>query len=142
MTEEKGYTMREKTGEDMTRRTIPGGWKRFAAACAQDATENHFESRRGVWGFTDLPVVVIYNNNPYTGSPKLRGEELAKFRAELSRAGIKELGYGTAGGPGDDLGGYTFALVIEAGNDATAREAWCVAVWQRIFSESLSKMTN
>ena len=126
----------------MTRRIYKAGWPHFAAACARDAHDNHFPSRRGIWQFTGLPVLVIYNNNPYAKHPTLRDEEVTKFRGELALAGIKELGYGTYPGEDDPDGqpGYTFAMVIEAGGDVAARENWCVTVLGRITRESFPEL--
>jgi hypothetical protein len=93
-------------------------WNRLAKMCASDAHEHHFPSRRGIWHVEDLDVLVIYNNNPYSEGPHLRDEEVAKIRLWLQAAGIEELAYATY--PED---GYTFAMVIRAGEDQLGRVA-------------------
>jgi transcriptional regulator with XRE-family HTH domain len=99
----------EKEKAKMTKKD----WAEFAAACARDAHDNYFESRRGTWHFEDEGVVVLFNNNPYVQHPTLRDEELAEFRERLRTEGIRELAYATF--PPED--GYTYALVLEAGRD-------------------------
>jgi transcriptional regulator with XRE-family HTH domain len=111
-------------------------WKNFASFTAEDAYENHFPSRRGVWYFEYLDVLVLYNNNPYANFPTLRDEETAEFRRRLAAEGIKELAYATypVGGESD---GYTYAMVIDAGQD---REKWVADTMYEILEESGKRM--
>ena len=92
-------------------------WQRFALGCACDAHENHFPSRSGIWFFEDQGVLCVFNNNPYAKYPTLRDEEVAQFRQKLRAEGIKELAYATYPGEGDEQPGYTYALLIDAGED-------------------------
>jgi hypothetical protein len=110
-------------------------WTRFAAACAKDAHENYFPSRRGTWYVEDLGVVVLFNNNPYEKYPALRDEELAEFRRELEVEGIRELGYATY------ADGYTYALVLGAGRDRVGfltklMDGSSMRVWDRMPPDS------
>jgi len=105
--------------------------RKLARLAAWDAHKNHFASRRGIWYFDDLDVLVLYNN-PYKGFPAQREKELARFRAKLADEGIEELAYATY--PSD---GYTYALVINAARD---REE-TVAQWMiDLTLESLREM--
>jgi len=105
------------------------GWRRFAKGCAASAHEDHFASRRGVWYYEDLDVLVLYDNNPYADRPQRRGEELAEFRGRLRAAGVEELAYATY--PED---GYTYALVMDAGRD---REQFVRDAMTDVLSKSL-----
>jgi transcriptional regulator with XRE-family HTH domain len=111
-------------------------WKAFAHGAAKDAHENHFPSRRGVWHFEDLDVLVLYNNNPYAKFPTIRDEETAEFRRRLAAEGIKELAYSTypVGGESD---GYTYAMVIDASQD---RQNWVADTMFEILGESNKRM--
>jgi transcriptional regulator with XRE-family HTH domain len=111
-------------------------WKEFASLTARDSYENHFPSRRGVWYFEDLDVLVLYNNNPYANFPTLRDEETAEFRRRLVAESIKELAYTTypVGGQSD---GYTYAMVIDASQD---REKWVADTMYEILGESSKRM--
>lgn len=87
-------------------------WRTLAQSAARDAHRNHFSSRRGIWYFEDMDVLVLYNNNPYEGFPAQREKELARLRAKLADEEIAELAYATY--PSD---GYTYAMVINAARD-------------------------
>src|SRR5690348_13181214 len=91
-------------------------WSRFARSCARDAHENHFASRRGIWQFEDLPVLVVYNNNPSVHDPLLGDRELAASRTRLSGEAIAALASATypVGGLHD---GYRFAVGADAPAD-------------------------
>jgi transcriptional regulator with XRE-family HTH domain len=92
-------------------------WQRTAYMCAADASENFFPSRRGVWYLEDLGALCFYNNNPYDLYPRRREEEVAEFRKRLKSAGIRELAYATYPPPGEEDAGYTFAMIVDAGQD-------------------------
>jgi hypothetical protein len=87
-------------------------WAKLARACAKDAHENYFPSRRGIWYFADVDKLCIYNNNPYAGHPQLRDEETAAIREWLAAKGIRELAYATY-----PDAGYTYAIIIDASED-------------------------
>ena len=128
----RGRKPQKRTAVKMT----DAGWKAFASLTAKDASENHFPSRRGVWYFDDLDVLVLYNNNPYEKFPTLRDEETAEFRRRLAAEGIKELAYATypVGGESD---GYTYAMVIDASQD---RQNWVADTMFEILGESIKRM--
>jgi hypothetical protein len=101
-------------------------WHKWAELCAKDAFDNYFPSRRGIWYFEDLDVLVFYDNNPYDNDPLYmrRMDELCQYRHALNEAGLEELGFGTT----ED--GYSYALVIDAGRD---REEWVRETFQNIL---------
>ncbi|MBS2031593.1 MAG: helix-turn-helix transcriptional regulator [Deltaproteobacteria bacterium] len=81
---------------------------------AQDAFENLFDSRRGIYTLDpDEQLVAIYNNNPYEGDPTLRDREFAALRDWLKRKGIKELAFQSWPVDGPSAG-YSQALLIRA----------------------------
>jgi len=92
-------------------------WHELAFAFAKDAHEDHFPSRRGVWHIEDLGVLCLYNNNPYANYPALRDEETAAFRKRMRAAGIKVLAYATYPPEGEESAGYTYAMLLDAGQD-------------------------
>jgi hypothetical protein len=112
-------------------------WHLFALACAADAGENHFEDRRGLWHFTDLDVLVVFSNNPYAKSPTMRDEETAEFRRRLRAEGLKVLAYMTYPGPGSESAGYTYAMVIRAGEDHIDQ---VLDIRDQVTMESLDKL--
>jgi transcriptional regulator with XRE-family HTH domain len=112
---------RPAKGRQMITKLTKADWQRHARNFAQDACENHFSSRRGVWIIEDLGVLCLYNNNPYSQYPTLRDEELAEFRRRMKAEGIKELAYATYPPEGEEDAGYTYAMLIDAGED---RMSW------------------
>jgi transcriptional regulator with XRE-family HTH domain len=112
-------------------------WQRAAYGFALDAHENFFSSRRGVWYVEDVNALCFYNNNPYAKHPTLRDEEVAEFRRRLKSAGIKELAYATYPPPGDESAGYTFAMIVDVGEDRMAELCdW----WNEILLNSFRRM--
>src|SRR5262249_26226633 len=101
-------------------------------------------TRRGSWLVKGLPTasgqaVCLFNNNPDTGpgntiDNRRRERELSLFRALLTEAAIAELGFGTYPPAGEKLGGYTYAILLDAGEsqeaivldaiDKARNEAW------------------
>ncbi|WP_165245545.1 hypothetical protein [Paludisphaera soli] len=92
-------------------------WRRLAQDLALHACEDHFPTRRGVWFIEEAGVLCLFNNNPYEGFPTLRDEELAEFRRLLDVEGLRELAYATYPPEGDEDPGYTYAMIIEAGQE-------------------------
>jgi hypothetical protein len=89
--------------------------KSFAEACAWDAHENHFPTRRGIWFITNMEnVVVLYNNNPYAKGRHYRDEETDRIRERLAVEGMEEVAYVTYPPEGEEQAGYTYAMVIRA----------------------------
>jgi transcriptional regulator with XRE-family HTH domain len=132
---------RKKKGDSMTKATFKKAeWANLAKFLAEDAHENHFSSRRGVWHIEAVDVLCFYNNNPYASFPERRDQEVAEFRKRLKAAGIKELAYATYGGETCTPpvpGGYTFAMIVDAGQD---RQQELVDWWHEILSESSRRM--
>ena len=95
----------------------PEDWQSLAGALAEEAHEDYFPSRRGVWYLERYAVLCLYNNNPYTVDPARRDRELAEFRRRLQAEGIAELAFATYPPEGDDYPGYTYALLMDAGAD-------------------------
>jgi transcriptional regulator with XRE-family HTH domain len=110
--------------------------QRLALAMAEDANENHFPSRRGVWELTDRGLLCVYNNNPYQpGVVPTRDDETARFRAALKAQGLKEVGYAEYPPEGEEDAGYTYALLIEAGPEWVG---WVADTMAKIVSEAFT----
>lgn len=101
-------------------------WNNLAVSSAEDAYENNFSSRRGVYVITDAPsksgqVICLYNNNPYShdfkrGRSPERDRETQAFREKLAEHGVKELAYAVWPLKGDEAG-YSYAMILDAGED-------------------------
>jgi len=127
---------RPKSGTRMVnsiRQTII--WAEMAAVFARDAHENHMESRRGVWPVEGHDVLCSYNN-PYANDPNRREEELAEFRRRMAEEGIEELAFATYPPEGQEDSGYTYAQIINAGEEKTD---WVVDTMQSILRGSRAK---
>jgi hypothetical protein len=109
----------------------PEFWMNMAKLAAQDAYENHFESRWGVYYVEGEGVVCLYNNNPYKAGKHLREEETQRFRAKLRERGLKELAYATT----DD--GYSYAMLIQG---YLSDQVWATATMKVIGKETLDKI--
>src|SRR5262249_53376841 len=105
---------------------------------AEEANENHFSSRRGIWHLEAVNKLCVYNNNPYANYPNRRDEETAVFRAWLKANKIKELAYATYPATGESAG-YTYAMILDVGAD---REAEVAEELRRILIESWNRMTS
>jgi transcriptional regulator with XRE-family HTH domain len=125
-----------KGGQQMVAKTTKASWQRLADALAWDAHENHFPSRRGVWFLKDEGVLCIFNNNPYAKYPTLRDEELAEFRRRMRAERIKELAYATYPPKGQEDAGYTYAMLIEAGED---KRDWVAETMTGIVVEKMPR---
>jgi transcriptional regulator with XRE-family HTH domain len=110
-------------------------WHDLARFWAEEAGENHFPSRRGVWFLDKLGVLCVYNNHPYAAYPTLRDQETEEFRAWLKQKRIKELGYATYPESGQDAG-YTYAMLLDAGED---RQQEVVDALQEIIMKSIER---
>jgi hypothetical protein len=125
----------------MTATSTRHDWKSLAKSLAEKASNECFESRRGIWhlgevlGLIDAEALCIYNNNPYAAGPQYRSREVAKFRKWLRSQGIKELACEYFGD--DDRPDYTFAMLIDVGDDRTND---VVDVWQNIVAETMASM--
>ena len=90
----------------------------LACRAAKSAFDDEFSSRRGVWFYDDLNVVVIFNNNPFN-DVSIRRKELKLLVKELKKLGIKTLARGQYG---DILENseerYTQTLVLDCGEDS------------------------
>lgn len=94
-----------------------GEWKTLARSLAADAFNNCFSTRRGVWFVEDMGVLCLFNNNPYAKHPTLRDRETEAFRGQMKNAGIKVLAYATYPAPDARDAGYTYAMLLDAGED-------------------------
>lgn len=88
-------------------------WNLRARVAAEEACENCFESRRGVWHFEFLDVLCFYDNNPCCH----RDRWIAELRRRMRQAGILELGHGTYPPAGQEDAGYTMAIILDASRD-------------------------
>jgi hypothetical protein len=112
-------------------------WNELAYLAAFDAYEDNFQTRRGIWFDQDSKVWYLYNNNPYASDPTLRDQETDEFRRRLKEAGIKELAYATYPDEGEEDAGYTYAMLIEAGEE---KADWITETMIACIRESYRKM--
>lgn len=108
----------------------------LACRAARAAFDDEFSSRRGVWFYEDLNVVVIFNNNPFNDA-SIRPKELKLLVKELKKLGIKTLARGQYG---DILKNseerYTQTLVLDCGEDSVqdvvniVNEVGSLASWE------------
>jgi hypothetical protein len=89
-------------------------WGRLATNAAMDASENNFESRRGLYVVEGVGIV-YYDNNPFKlpREKDPREDLIAEFRAFLKRSGLREKASAYWPVSGEDKD-YTFAMVIQA----------------------------
>ena len=114
----------------------------MAYDCAKDAHENHFQSRRGIYGIKmgdGMTILCIYDNNPYANFPARRDEETALYRDWLAQHKIGELAYATYPPGGDEGAGYTYAMLIDAGEE---RIAEVTSEFRRILLKSYERMNS
>ncbi len=102
--------------------------QKFADGLAEDAYENHFSSRRGIWHIADIDCLAIYNNHPYGKDASARPRELSRIKKRLAAVGIKTLAMGSGGSTdGGDGQRYTVTLLLDCSVD---REDEVVAIAQ------------
>lgn len=89
--------------------------KALAEFYAKDANENYFSSRRGTWYLADIGKVCMYNNNPYAVDATLRDKETKVFLKHLRSLGIDCLAQASYPPAGSESAGYTYALILNAG---------------------------
>ena len=107
-------------------------------------TRTTLPTRRGYYVLKNLPTtsgeaICLFNNNPDSGpgnavDNRRREKEIALFREWLKKTGINEIGYGTYPPPGEKLAGYTYAMILDAGEtqigivlagiDEAKQQAW------------------
>jgi transcriptional regulator with XRE-family HTH domain len=112
-------------------------WYCLAREFAIDAYENHLSSRRGIWFLEKLAVLCLYNNNAYANDPTLRDKETDEFRRRMKGEGIKELAYATYPPEGQEGAGYTYAMLIDAGEEKTD---WVIETMMAIIAEKRRKL--
>ena len=89
----------------------------LASRAAKAAFEEEFSSRRGVWFYEDLNVVVVFNNNPFNDA-SVRPKELRSLTIELKKLGIKIVALGQYGDTLENCEEqYTQTLVLNCGED-------------------------
>lgn len=107
-------------------------YQSLAQGLAEDAHENHFPSRRGMWTIDDRPgVICLYDNNPIGGpEDDPRDNCLSQVVVALADLGIPVLAEGYYPGPEDDRPGYTRTLLLEASDDRMDEigEVWKAAL--------------
>ncbi|WP_439628901.1 helix-turn-helix domain-containing protein [Gemmata sp.] len=135
----RGRPKKEEPAMKTVTKTSPKQWQALAAYYAKDARENHFSSRRGTWHIEDLNVLCLYNNNPYAKGRHFRDEETAEFRKRLAEKGIKELAYATDGDGDSEFPDYTYAMIIDAGEDM---QNWVAATMEEIVRSTLRRLTT
>lgn len=97
--------------------------KKAAQECAdyyaQDAFENYFESRRGVWYLKDVDCLLLYNNNPYQIDPSIRPKEMKRIEKRLKEVGVATLARGEGGNTvnGDSEQSYSMTLLLDCSRD-------------------------
>ena len=84
----------------------------FAYRCAEDAQENFFSSRRGIWDYEQAGLFVLYDNNP-TRVKSIRVRAIALVHGALAAQKVRVLGEAYYPLVGQDAG-YTWALVVDA----------------------------
>jgi hypothetical protein len=92
-----------------------------ALSVAEDANENHFGSRSGVYLLTcpdGVELLAVYNNNPWSqtfsdGVCSKRESDHAEFAVAMSTKGIEELSRACYPATGASAG-YTTAIVLNA----------------------------
>lgn len=85
---------------------------RFAYRCAEDAQENFFSSRRGIWDYEQAGLFVLYDNNP-TRVKSIRVRAIALVHEALAAQKVRVFGEAYYPLVGQDAG-YTWALVVDA----------------------------
>lgn len=91
--------------------------QKYADAYANDAHDNYFESRRGIWYFEDLDCLVLYDNNPPANDDELRPKIMKLIQSRLKKVGIKTL---ACGGSDEKLSNgdpYTVTLLLDCSRD-------------------------
>jgi len=106
-------------------------WNEFGTLHAEDRNKNDFATRRGYFILSDMPTAsgkafCLFDNRPYkkegggnTRDHRRRQKLMELFREKLRDAGISELGYGTYPRPGEELAGYTSAIILDADDSKT-----------------------
>jgi hypothetical protein len=102
-------------------------WNEFATLHAEDRSKNDFATHRGYFILSDMPTAsgkafCLFDNRPYTkadGGNRRREKLLELFREKMKDADITELGYGTYPPPGEEQAGYTYAIMLDAGDSKT-----------------------
>lgn len=71
-----------------------GNYHSLACDLAEDAIENHLETRRGIWHLEREDLLCIYDNNPYQDDPDARPRQSARIARRIREAGIQILANG------------------------------------------------
>ena len=115
-------------------------WNKVAENIAKEAYEEHFSSHRGIWFLEEIGKLGIYNSHPYPEPFKhIRGWEIAEFQRWLREAGVKELGYATYPPADQDDPGYTYAMILDAGEE---RLNEVVDAYNNVLQRSSSRRTT
>jgi hypothetical protein len=88
-------------------------WQNLAEGYAM--CDGAVDLRIGVWCDSARGALIVVNNNPYADYPDLRDRQLTDFRKWLAAANIQELAYATHPPVGELNAGYSFAMILDAG---------------------------
>lgn len=127
-------------GKPMLAKAIKREWNKLAYRCAAEAFEKNWPSRRGIYLLKvtrDKAVLCFYNNNPWANYPTLRDEETAEFRKRMRAEGLKELAYATYPPEREECAGYSYAMLIDAGEE---RMDWVQETMTEIVGKSFERM--
>jgi hypothetical protein len=109
--------MTKQSGGRLRRvKRTPAFWHGLALLLAQNSDEA-LGHRWAVWYCEDGDIVIIQNSHPYRASSLARDEETARFRQRLADAGVGELAYATYPPPGEEDAGYSYGMLLDAGED-------------------------
>lgn len=90
--------------------------QKWADYFANDACENHFECRRGVWHIADIDCLLLFDNNPYADDADRRPRQMKAITKGLKKAGIKTLACGGSQEVHDEQS-YTVSLLLDCSQD-------------------------
>lgn len=91
--------------------------QKWADYFANDACENHFESRRGVWHIEDLDCLLLYDNNPYANDASRRPKQMKAIKERLKKVGIKTIACGGSKEEVHEGESYTVSLLLDCSQD-------------------------
>lgn len=107
---------------------------RFAHRCAEEAQENFFSSRRGIWDYEREGLFVLNDNNP-TWVKAIRVRAIALIQEALVAQTVRVLGEAYYPLVGQDAG-YTWALVVDAQGTS---ECQLVDLWETAFRQACAE---
>lgn len=91
--------------------------QKLADYFANEAGENYFENRRGVWHIEDIDCLLLYDNNPYQNDPARRPKQMKAIQSQLKKVGIRTLACGGSKDKLPDGNPYTVSLLLDCSQD-------------------------